>query len=307
MNDLIAWFIALFFPITATPTVLPFVPTPTPAEQFTLISTGDVLTARTINARSVETNDYVWPWRNTADLLKDADLTFINLETPLVEECPIRNSGTVFCGDPRHVEGLKFADIDVINLANNHIGNHGQAGINETLIHLADFYTTGIDKPAIVEINGMRIAFLGFNLIYPEKPGGHWGYPDTVSQQISEVRGSVDLVIAAFHWGTEYTTDLTDDQVSLAHLAIDSGADAVIGHHPHWIQGQETYKGKPILYSHGNFIFDQFWSQKTREGIVTKITFSKSLNPVVEIFPIYIDSTGAPTQSKAPTQVTSGN
>jgi gamma-polyglutamate biosynthesis protein CapA len=305
MKALIAWFIALFIPVNTVSTPILQTPTPEPAKQFTLVSTGDVLTARSINARSVELNDYIWPWNNTVDLLKDADLTFINLETPLVDDCPIRMSGTVFCGNPRHIEGLKYADIDVINLANNHIGNHGDKGILETQNILSEFHTTGINNPTIVEVNDLKVAFLGFNLIFPETPGGTWAYSKTVETQIREARLNADFVIAAFHWGTEYTIDLTDDQVSLAHLAVDSGADAVIGHHPHWVQPQETYKGKPILYSHGNFIFDQFWSEKTREGIVSKITFTKGVDPVVEITPIYIDSFGAPVQKRLPTQVTS--
>src|SRR5690606_15540647 len=94
----------------------------------TLIATGDVLTARMVNIKSLQTQDFTWAFAHTYERLAQADLTFINLETPLIQNCPTKMTGFIFCGDPRHVEGLQKAGVDVVNIANNHIGNYGLEG-----------------------------------------------------------------------------------------------------------------------------------------------------------------------------------
>ena len=101
------------------------------------------------------------------------------------------------------------------------------------------------------------------------------------------------MVIATFHWGNEYS-HRSLHQVELAHLAVDSGADVVIGHHPHWVQEVETYLGKPIYYSLGNLVFDQMWSEETRTGLVVKLNFSGSTLISQEQIPIKIFDYGQP-------------
>ncbi len=105
--------------VTETPTV-------------TLIVAGDVMLGRSINYRSAKQNNFVWPFEKTVEVLKTADITFINLESPFVDNCPLTNSGMVFCSDQRNIQGLTFAGIDIVNLANNQIGNYGQEGIKQT-------------------------------------------------------------------------------------------------------------------------------------------------------------------------------
>lgn len=94
-----------------------------------------------------------------------------------------------------------------------------------------------------------------------------------MQSEISQAEKKSGMIIVMFHWGNEYTEKITSRQSELAHLAIDAGADLVIGSHPHWIQSTETYKGKQIDYSLGNFIFDQYWSDKTKQGSIAKYTF----------------------------------
>lgn len=256
-----------------------------------LIATGDIIPARSVNYQTVTKNNYLWPFEKTADFLKSADITFINLESPLIKDCPLTNEGMIFCGDQKNIQGLTFAGIDIANLANNHSGNYGQEGIEETikLLNSNNILVTGVSGVAIKEIKGIKFAFLGFDDINTPLD------KDQVSQEIKKAKSISDVVIVTFHWGVEYVSQPSSRQKELAHLAIDSGADLIIGNHPHWIQPVEIYKDKIITYAHGNFIFDQEWSQKTKEGVVGKYTFIENKMIDVEFFPIQINDFSQPS------------
>lgn len=268
---------------------------------ITVIATGDIIPARYINFQTVKRNDFNWPYELTFEVLKNADLTFANLESPLITNCPVVTDGMVFCGDKKNIEGLKFAGIDIINLANNHFGNWGQKGVDETIKSLNEngISYTGINGPEFKEIKGTKFAFLGYNNVGNESLISS-AEENKISKEISEAKRQADVIIVAFHWGTEYTSSPNQRQKDLAHLAIDSGADLIIGNHPHWIQPVEIYKGKIIAYAHGNFVFDQFWSQKTMEGVVGKYTFYKNKLIDVEFLPVQIDNFGQPSFVKSP-------
>ena len=90
---------------------------------------------------------------------------------------------------------------------------------------------------------------------------------------ISQAKANSNIVIASFHWGNEYNHKPSENQIRLAHLALDSGADIVLGNHVHWIQSDEIYKDKYIIYAQGNTVFDQDWSQETREGVIYKFVY----------------------------------
>ncbi len=270
-------------------------PTSTEPSTTTLLVTGDVLTARSVNTIATRQQDFTWPFAKTADQLRAADITFINLETPLIENCPLTDSGMIFCGDLRHVEGLTFAGIDVVNLANNHMGNHGLGGVNQTVAALnqAGLKVTGIDGPTYVKHGTTTFAFLGFNEV-DRQVGVAAADDDHIVVQLAEARQRADVVVIQFHWGAEYRREPTTNQVRLAHLAIDNGADLVVGNHPHWWQPSEIYKGKTISYSMGNFIFDQMWSEETREGLVGLYTFEGNNLIKTQMLPIKIDNYGQP-------------
>ena len=123
----------------------------------------------------------------------------------------------------------------------------------------------------IITINNTQIALIAFNDIPPYVNDINKLSEETLVNQIKEIRPKVDFLIITPHWGNEYQM-ASSRQKNLARLAIDSGADLIIGHHPHWVQEIEEYQGKLIYYSLGNFIFDQMWSEKTRQGIIAKIT-----------------------------------
>lgn len=262
----------------------------------TLVATGDVMLGRAVNFKTLQNENFNWAFENTAPLLRDADITIVNLEGPLTENCRITTKGMRFCGDTQHIQGLKSAGIDVLNLANNHMGDQGPEGL-ETTKNLAKEHriaVSGTESPAFLEVKGKRIAFLGFNQIFPRTPGIAWADIDTINSSIRKTKERADFVVVSFHWGSEYSSKPTDTQVELAHKAVEAGADLVIGHHPHWIQPIEIYQDKLIFYSLGNFVFDQNWSQKTQEGLVVKVTTYKNQVVDVELLPIIIEDLGQP-------------
>lgn len=195
----------------------------------------------------------------------------------------------IFCADPKNVFGLVSAGVDIATLANNHINNQGREGKDETVSILK---TNGIlpvvsEKTEFNTVKNTKLAILSFSdlLQVNEKE---------VEKQISAASKSADLVITTFHWGAEYQRYPTSRQVFLAHLAIDSGADIVVGHHPHWVQTEEIYLGKPIYYSLGNLVFDQMWSEETRLGEILRVTYQDGKLVKKEIFPIKIFDYGQP-------------
>ena len=262
----------------------------------TLIATGDVIPARSVNFQATQRNNFKWSFEKTADILRSADLTLINLESPLINDCLLTNEGMIFCGDPRHLEGLKYAGVDVANLANNHLGNYEEKGIQSTinLLKTADILSTGTLETIIKDIRGVRFAFLGYNEIGHSEPMLSWVDKEKITQEIKEAKQRTDIIIVSFHWGIEYTDQPTKRQQDLAYLAIDAGADLIIGNHPHWIQPVEIYKDKLITYAHGNFIFDQMWSEKTKQGVVGYYTFYDDQLIDVEFLPILIEDYGQP-------------
>lgn len=266
------------------------------AEVRTLTATGDVIPARSVNLQALQRKDFKWPYLKTATVLKQADITFTNLETPLIKNCPSTEVGMSFCGDLRNVEGLEYAGVDIASLANNHAGNYGSAGVQETisLLNNNGILATGIDDPIIKEIRGVKFAFLGYNDVTKPQPGISNVDEDKIKNEIKTAINQADVVIVTFHWGAEYKDQPDDRQKFLGHLAIDAGADLVIGNHPHWIQPVEIYKGKLITYAHGNFVFDQMWSQRTREGVIGKYTFFDKQLIDVQYLPVQINDYGQP-------------
>jgi len=264
----------------------------------TLIATGDVIPARTVNYKMVTSNDFTAPFRPTAAYLRTADMTLINLESPLIgASCRVANDTTMtFCGDPRFVQGLQLAGVDTACTANNHIGNYGNEGIQETWSHLraAHIGFCGYGSVDHKTIRSLRFAFLAFNCV-----GNRFDYT-LARRQIDAEHRAGNVVIVSVHWGKEYVAlpqaapgVADDDPQRVAHWIIDSGADLIIGNHPHHVQGVEWYHHRLITYAHGNFIFDQMFPARecvntsdhnccpgdgnrfcsTREGVVGAYTF----------------------------------
>ena len=249
-----------------------------PSKVRTLLVTGDVIPARGVNYYATQRRDFLWPFRPTADYTKNADITYINLESPLFSGCPVVATETfTFCGDARFINGLTLMGADVANLANNHLSNYGAEGITLTdqLLQQHGIKTSGLGPVAVIDVRGIKFGFIGFNGV------GRAIDQEGLKEGIARAHELADIVVVQFHWGKEYERQpmsdphvpTPDDPVAIGHQAIDWGADIVIGNHPHWYQGIEVYHGKLITYAHGNFVFDQMWSEETREGVIGTYTF----------------------------------
>ncbi len=243
---------------------------------ITLISTGDIGLVRDVNYKILQAKNPNYPFLKVAQYLKDADLTITNLEGPLIDNCPIIREGFIFCGEDSNVSGLTYAGIDAANLANNHTTNYGLGGLEETaqILNSNGVKPFGLDKKIeYVQVKNKKVALVGFVELGNNWAGLNNATPGNVSSLISTAKQNSDIVIVSFHWGTEYTYKPTENQKYLAHLAIDSGADIILGNHPHYLQPMEIYKEKIIVYAQGNTIFDQDWSQETREGVLYKFVW----------------------------------
>jgi poly-gamma-glutamate capsule biosynthesis protein CapA/YwtB (metallophosphatase superfamily) len=224
------------------------------------------------------------------DLLSKADLSIANFENPAPNNFVYHPGGYQFSADPALIEGVKNAGIDWVSLANNHIGDSGARGIADTIANLdrwgiahggSGANLAAARAPSILQAGGIKVAILGYDTI---KPAYGAGATTAGSNQMSasRVRADVaaaralgaDLVVVFPHWGVEYTANPTAYQRSLAHAAIDAGADIVIGNHPHWAGAVEVYKGKPTFYALGDFVFNIDRSEQTEEGITLELTYS---------------------------------
>ena len=206
------------------------------------------------------------------DLLKTADVAMVNLECPVTTRGKKIPKPYNFRMNPRFLAALTGAGIDIVNIANNHIYDFGPEGLFDTISYLD---STGIrhvgagrnraeaHRPVVLNLNGTKIGFLGFYgggeapTASDSRPGVARREIGLIASDISALRlkDSVDYVVVNIHWGTEKETYPDGSQRDLAHRIIDAGADAVIGHHPHVLQGIELYKSGVIAYSLGNFIF----------------------------------------------------
>lgn len=254
-----------------------------------IILAGDVMLGRSVMTKSLDMNDTTYPFKKVAATLKSADLVFINLENPAVSNCPRKYDGMTFCADPRMLDGLAFAGVDVVNLANNHILNYGNPGLAETkkFLEKAGISYVGVENLVIKEVEGVRFGFLGFNFVSK-------GPTESDLNLVKDSDLKVDVLIVGTHWGVEYQAKANSNQRKWAKSLVENGADVVAGHHPHWVQDSEYINNKPVYYSLGNFVFDQMWSQKTREGLAMRLVFNGFKLVHEEKLPIYMSSWAQP-------------
>lgn len=258
-------------------------------QEVEIILTGDIMLGRTVMTKSLDLKDPVYPFRKVVGELESADIVFINLENPIVVNCPRTYEGLKFCTTPAMVEGLVFAGIDVVSLANNHTRNYGAEGLNQTIVVLNknSISTTGLGNLATKEVKGTNFGFLGFDFLSQKPTEGNFNL-------VSKSKEQVDVLIVGVHWGAEYREEPAEIQKEWARKLVEFGADVVVGHGPHWVQGEEYINEKPVYYSLGNFIFDQMWSEETKRGLVMKLTFRGEELIKEEKLPIYMSSWAQP-------------
>lgn len=191
--------------------------------------------------------------KNVRSIFEEDDLTIVNMEGTLTEETTRVDKQFAFKGNPEYVKILTSSSVEAANVANNHSHDYGEKSFQDTVQTLEEngIKTFGYDDVAVLEVKGIRVGMFG---IY--ELDDHLERIPQVKQDIAKLKDqNVDIIVAVFHWSNELVTVPDENQVTLAHLAIDEGADVVVGHHPHVVQGIDEYKGKTIAYSLGNFCF----------------------------------------------------
>lgn len=260
-----------------------------------LLLFGDVNLGRAVGQQLVKGN-IGYPFSFVRERLGQADVVFVNLESQLSDqkgETQHPQFNLIFTGPPQGARALKEAHVSVVSTANNHAFDYGKRGLVETIENLKQagvhFVGTSHEStermtPAIVERNGFRLGFLAYTQFVNLK--GTWRgniavYEKTRARtDIEAVRDSVDYLIVSYHAGSEYVDRPSERLRDEFHDIIDSGADMVIGHHPHYVQGIELYHGKPIFFSLGNFVFYQPQREWTRYGLGLSVELVRSASGV---------------------------
>lgn len=225
-------------------------------------------------------NDPGYFFQNVKDIFTADDLTVTNMEGTLTTSNDRQQKTFAFKGDPSYTEILTRGGVEATNLANNHSHDYGDQSYEDTIQYLeaAGITTFGYDRTAVMDVKGIKVGLIG---IYELKDG--LGRQQQVIDTIQEVKDQgAQVIIVSFHWGTEKSNIPDDIQKTLAHLAIDQGADLVVGHHPHVLQGIEKYQGKNIVYSLGNFCFGGNKNPSDKDTMIFQQTFTVENGELVE-------------------------
>jgi len=246
--------------------------------QFSVIFFGDMMFDREMR-RLGEKDGYGKIFDCMRDVLLARDAVVANLEGPITNNKseslgskPGSADNYKFTFDPVITDSLLLANIGYVNIGNNHILNFGKDGLVQTRQALTKAGISYFGSPqlegsselasssiAYIEGGAKKIALINYNQFWQDNVGD-------VAKLVEIKKGEGNIAIVYAHWGEEYAST-TDSQRSVAHAFIDSGADVVMGSHPHVIQEIEEYKGRPIFYSLGNFVFDQWWNDAVRDGL----------------------------------------
>jgi poly-gamma-glutamate capsule biosynthesis protein CapA/YwtB (metallophosphatase superfamily) len=255
-----------------------------PSAELRIAAVGDIMLGGTA-APEMQKFGYDYPFEQTKNILKQAQIVFGNLEGPLTDAGTAEAAKQyVFRSPPDMVApALARAGFNVVSLANNHTLDYGPEGLEDTRAALdkAGIRHAGAGRndiearqPVYMMADGVTVAFLAYSLTFPGGILGRTGQArDRLRSRAPCARGrgdsaqTADIVVVSFHWGQEGKTELRDYQTQLAHAAIDAGASAVLGHHPHILQGVEQYKHGVILYSLGNFAFGSYSNTATRSAV----------------------------------------
>ena len=225
-------------------------------------------------------NDPGYFFQKVKDIFTADDLTVANMEGTLTTSNDRQQKTFAFKGDPSYTEILTRGGVEATNLANNHSHDYGDQSYEDTIQYLeaAGITTFGYDRTAVMDVKGIKVGLIG---IYELKDG--LGRQQQVIDTIQAVKDQgAQVIIVSFHWGTEKSNVPDDIQKTLAHLAVDQGADLVVGHHPHVLQGIEKYQGKNIVYSLGNFCFGGNKNPSDKDTMIFQQTFTVENGELVE-------------------------
>jgi len=261
-----------------------------PEKTTTLAFAGDIMLDRGVKKiiTTVGAGDYNFPFVNFGKI-ENADILFGNLEGPVSDGGRDLHNLYSFRMTPKVVEVLQNKGFDVLSVANNHMGDWTTAAYVDTINNFSDSNISlvggGLSKseavePKIIEKNGIKFGYIGFSDVGPNgmkagtsSAGVLLASDPQAPQIIKQASEKCDVLVVSYHFGNEYEPTSNWRQRELAYMAIDNGARIVVGHHPHVVQEMENYRGGVIMYSLGNFIFDQYFSPETMSGLAVKITF----------------------------------
>jgi len=279
----------------------------------TFAAVGDVMLDRNAG-RMLEESGPGWPFALVRDQISTADIAFANLESPIPAGAERTDKAIAFRAPAAASASLAGAGFDIVSLANNHAVDCGRAGLGETFRSLrkagVKWCGAGMDRkqaeaPVIMKVRGIRIAFVAFTE-FPEGSRPRDDVPtvalaaaDTVRRVVGIARGSADVVVVSLHWGEEYQDRPGEERRRLARVAAEAGADLVVGHHPHVLQGFEVMNGLRrtlAAYSLGNFVFDQR-TEGTREGAILLVRLNRAGLVLASVVPVRL-ADGRPVPAK---------
>lgn len=275
-----------------------------------LLVVGDIMMGRYVGVKISRSGDPSHSFEFVSDFLSKPDITIAQLEAPLSDRVGLTSEGMILVAQPETIAGLTKSGIDLVFNSSNHFGDALREGMEDNfqIMEKNNILYVGAGRteseafsPKYIEKNGLKLGFVSFVSIMPDSYGASediagtaWINLDSesdlsrVQSIISQAKNNYDLLFVNFHWGTEYTPNPTSQQIMFAHAAIDSGADLIIGTHPHVVQADEIYQGKYIIYSLGNFIMDQMWSQETTEGVLLPIKIQNKKIISLDLIPTQI-------------------
>lgn len=258
-----------------------------------------------------------WGFEQVRALTTKADAFVVNLECPFTTSDEKLAKNFNFRARPELVAALSAGGVDAVSLANNHLVDYGPAGVAETIAtlekagiaHFGAGRSLGAARePAIVDVRGVKVALLGYFFLgdrniepkaviaTDDTPGvaGHFNdlaaMRAMVEADVRAAKTRADHVIPFFHWGRETHVTPEPYQVELAHAAIDAGASAVLGSHPHVLQGVEVYRGAVIAYSLGNFVFGGNWDPKDKQTALLEVKLTKGAIVEARVIPAFSDA-----------------
>jgi len=278
---------------------------PASASVQTVFAVGDIMLSGSAAPVYLEKGyDHPFQDKGLARIVASADIAFGNLEYPITRKgSRFKDKKYVFRGPPESLGAIRKAGFNLLSLANNHIMDYGEKGLIDTITQCRKqkfaFAGAGEDLTsasgyAVVEKHGVRYGLLAYSFTFPDaywatdsRPGT--AHPDwaRLESDISAARQEVDILIVSCHWGEELKSDPKKYQVDFAHHAVRSGADLVLGHHPHVPQAIEVYRGKPVFYSLGNYAFGTV-SNNVKIGFAAYIRFEDKVPVRITLYPVNV-------------------
>lgn len=259
--------------------------------------------SRSFNAKYDEVGDPAYFFSNVADIFAQDDLSVVNMEGTLTEQTARADKTYAFKGPADYAQILVKGNIETADLANNHSHDYGDASYTDTIAALdaAGIGSFGYDRIDYRDVKGVKVALIG---TYELADG--IACQDEMKQNIQKAKDQgAQITIVFFHWGNEKDTVPDDTQIQLGHIAVDAGADLVVGSHPHVIQGYEKYNGRYIVYSLGNFCFGGNANPSDKDCMIFQQTFSVTGSDVatddaINVIPCSISSSSS-TNNYQPT------